>query len=358
MTRSLLALACLFPILMAGVASAAIFNVPAEYATIQAAIDASSAGDEIIIAAGTYAVAASHLLPPGGLTFRGTGAVILSGSAGAYFDVTDPQNLDRFRFENLRFVGNPIGIRTPVPSNPFPETRLEVENCAFVDNSVGISARNAGQFRLTNCRFEGGTTAVYLLFAWLFAADCEFLGPGTAIRADDGLADRLVERCLFVDCFGLYGAVALDVPAYFTLIQCTFDHCGTENGAAISSLQAGTIVLDRCIVAGSPGLAFGCIGGFENRFIITCSDLWNNAGGNWHGCAYGGPEENGNFSADPLFCGTSRGDYSIDAGSPCTAAGNTCDVIVGAFDVGCGATGVGPLPPAGSTSLSAVKSLY
>jgi hypothetical protein len=348
--RAILALACLLSLSTA--ASATLLNVPADHATIQAAIDAAAPGDEVVIAAGTYAVAEPHLLPPGGLSFRGTGEVVLTGSAGAFFEVTDPQNLDLFRFENLRFAGNPVGIRTPVPVNPFPETRLEVENCAFVQNGVGISARNTGLFRLTNCRFEGGAIAVDLRFAWMQAADCVFIGPEVAIHSDEGLADRLVERCLFVDCYGLYGAVSLDGDAYFILNQCTFDRCGATDGAAISSRQGAIVVLDRCIVVGGPGLAFGCIGGLDNLFIITCSDLWNNADGNWHHCGYGEPEENGNFSTDPLFCDPDAGDYSLDAESPCMPANNGCEELIGAYKASCNVTATP------STSISAVKSLY
>jgi hypothetical protein len=348
--RAILALACLLSFSTA--ASAAILNVPADYASIQAAIKAAAPGDEIVIAAGTYEVAAPHILPPGGLTFRGTGEVVLTGSTDAFFEVVDPQNLDRFRFENLRFTGNPVGIRTPVPVNPFPETRLEVEHCAFVQNGVGISARNTGQFRLTNCRFEGGDIGVDLRFAWMLAADCVFIGPEVAIYSDQGQADRLVERCLFVDCYGLYGAVSLDGDAYFILNQCTFDRCGAPDGAAISSRQGAIVVLDRCVVANGPGLAFGCIGGLENLFIITCSDLWNNADGNWHGCGYGEPGENGNFSADPRFCDPGAGDYALSAGSPCAPANNGCEELIGAYKVGCDFTATP------SASISAIKSLY
>lgn len=347
--RPFFAVACL---LLLPASAAAVLRVPADYPSIQAALDAAAPGDEILIEAGTYSVPTPHLLPPGGLTLRGEGEVVLTGSAGAFFEVADPQNLDLFRFENLRFVGNPVGIRTPVPANPFPETRLEVEHCRFEANGIGISARNAGQFRLANCRFEGGTVGVYLMHAWLLAADCVFIGQENAIRSEEGLAERLVERCLFVDCWGYYGAVALDEDELFSLIRCTFDRCGATNGAAISSRQGARVVLEQCIVANGPGLAFGCIGNPENLFIVSCSNLWENAGGNWHACGHGGPEENGNFSADPRFCDASAGDYSIRADSPCAPAGNDCGELVGAGGVACEATDVG------ETSIGAIKSRY
>lgn len=358
MRRALyLVVACL----LAANAQADVLNVPGDYPTIQAAIDASAPGDEIVIAAGSYDVANPHVLPQGGLSFRGTGEVALSGSAGgAFFDILDPQDQDHFRFEHLRFVTNNIGIRTPVPSNPFPETHLEVVDCTFVDNNVGISARNTGNLEVADCRFEGGGEGIYMLYAWLHAQDCVFLGmEGMAIYGEDGPPQRLIERCLFADCTATAGALAVVWDYHFTCRQCTFVRCGTAGGAAITASGVATIDLDRCIVVDGPGRALAC--SEDERFTITCSDIWNNAAGDWSDdCAIGGADENGNFSADPLFCNASAGDYTIDASSPCTAGGNDCGVIVGAFDVGCGATGVGELPPGTvqESSLSAVKSLY
>jgi hypothetical protein len=49
-----------------------------------------------------------------------------------------------------------------------------------------------------------------------------------------------------------------------------------------------------------------------------------------------------NFSADPLFCYESEGDYRINEQSPCAPAGNPGCGIVGAFPIGCGTTAVQP----------------
>jgi hypothetical protein len=69
--------------------------------------------------------------------------------------------------------------------------------------------------------------------------------------------------------------------------------------------------------------------------VLTCCDVYGNAGGDWVGYIADQAGINGNFSADPLFCDTANGDLHIFNASPCAPANNSCGVLIGALDVGC-----------------------
>ena len=76
--------AILMAMAMCGLATAATINVPADYTTIQAAIDAASVGDEILVSPGTYMGTGNWVINPHGkpITIRATGTpeeTILNG---------------------------------------------------------------------------------------------------------------------------------------------------------------------------------------------------------------------------------------------------------------------------------------
>jgi hypothetical protein len=90
-------------------------------------------------------------------------------------------------------------------------------------------------------------------------------------------------------------------------------------------------------------VAFGT--GYEALFVdaystmaLGCTDLYGNGGGD--ALPAGVIDNGGNFSADPMFCGSVESyDYELHGDSPC-APGNhpdaaQCDLI-GALPVGCG----------------------
>jgi hypothetical protein len=72
---------------------------------------------------------------------------------------------------------------------------------------------------------------------------------------------------------------------------------------------------------------------------LTCCDIYGNSGGDWVGCIASQNGVNGNISADPLFCHTPTGDFSVEACSPCLPGHHPyhydCSGIIGALGAGC-----------------------
>ncbi len=78
--------AVMMVLLVCGVTTAATINVPADYTTIQAAVDAASNGDEILVAPGTYTGTGSQVVDMLGK------AITLRSSGGATATVIDGEN--------------------------------------------------------------------------------------------------------------------------------------------------------------------------------------------------------------------------------------------------------------------------
>ena len=69
---------------------------------------------------------------------------------------------------------------------------------------------------------------------------------------------------------------------------------------------------------------------------ISCTNIFGNPGGDWTGPMLEQLGINGNISADPLLCDTAAGNYTISWASPCAPPNNSCAVLIGAGEVGCG----------------------
>ncbi len=102
-------------------------NVPDEYPTITAAIDAAFAGDIISIAAGVYD---ERLTVDKNLTFIGAGEdlTILQNSEGFDFEIMTI-NSSNVVISNLRFQGYPVQIRRGIVANT---ATLTLRNCKFI----------------------------------------------------------------------------------------------------------------------------------------------------------------------------------------------------------------------------------
>ena len=189
-------------------------EVPAEYPTIQAALDAADEYDTILIAAGTYHETGltpnvNNLLIQGELDDDGNPTVIIGPEPGTK---TSPSimaidNLDGLRIEGIHFTGSRAtsgGGMSITSSNP------AIENCLFTDNSAtsggGILCSN-GNLTISNCTFRGNSS-------------------------DDG------------------GAVFLD-ESEATFNDCLVDNNQTtNNGGGISAIDS-TMAISDCWISGN-----------------------------------------------------------------------------------------------------------
>jgi predicted outer membrane repeat protein len=281
---------------------------------------------------------------------------------------------------------------------------LALSNCRFLSNQAdwddqatadgGAIRAHASNLELNECRFEGNSamveglgSAVWLSASQLVATNCEFLdnftgGGSAALYTRSGCGAALI-RPRFERNQALFGSGSLSVgdDCHVSVDQGIF----LENRGGIAadeifvsntgSLQmTGTVLIAEATAATyGPLLDVDHPGGvlaLENCLIVLgpydtisdctygeidfqCSDVWSASGAVWVDCYADQLGVNGNFSADPQFCGEAgSGNYYLQSDSPCAPANNSCGELIGALPVGC------EVVATQETSISAIKSLY
>ena len=125
--------------------------------------------------------------------------------------------------------------------------------------------------------------------------------------------------------------------------QCTLvENRGGLGGGGVyclgSTTRPSSPVLENTIISDSPNAEAFLVRDEYCSPVLTCCDLWGNAGGDWTGPIASQNGVNGNFSACPSFWLIGMGDFHICDGSPC-APGNHPDGyvcgLIGAWPVGC-----------------------
>lgn len=160
-------------------------------------------------------------------------------------------------------------------------------------------------------------------------------------RMEDGITVQaqnlqriLIEDSFIGDTLRVFGSRTL-----LTARRSTFVGHGISFG--FSTGRDTKLRIEECIIVtdGEPAVVCSTYWGDQNlaSLYTKCNDYYGFNGLNWLGGNLDSIDTAFSLTEDPQFCDTGTGDYTILASSPCAPANNSCGILIGALDVGCGA---------------------
>jgi hypothetical protein len=347
----LLTVFALLLIIQASLFSATI-NVPADYTTIQQAIDNATSGDTIVVAAGSYqeqltidamtltiqgaGIGQTYILSPATLTATFTTSVdykcivgVINGGDLTLEDVTvDGQG---FGYSNDRFTG--IGFRNSAGT---------VTDCDIIDVSetpLGSTQHGVGIYAYNS---DGTNRLITVSYCTLSG----YQKAGIAINGAN--ADASISNCTCTGA-GQTTAIAQNGIQFAYSADGTIDTCtstghaytgGTLTGAGILLNSAGTTVVQNCpsITDNQTGVYF-----FDTSGAFTDSTVNGGVNSQGQGGAYYGLVMGQHAAHGPtvsVFGDGAGGDDSSRAPTVVDVTGNTIDADSTGHGVGVGIWGV------------------
>jgi hypothetical protein len=376
--------------------NAATIHVPADHATIQAAINAATNGDIILVAPGTYNEAINFNNKA--LTLESTGGpgVTTLNAAGANTSavtIPTPTQAGTVTFRGFKVTG---GTGTLAGSGAFASAtgggfrivagETVLENCHITANSAeasvasgaGIAYGGGGTLTLRNCLLSDNTASAFWITSSSSAGggisvstggivvliDCSLTNNvATASGAVSGVANGGAIRlsgatATFINCIidgnsvmpasaGQGGALSAVSSSHATFINCRISHNQAPTTIKTPGLYTSnsTLHLLNCTVVnntigGKP--PSDTVGGMmHSGGIATVSNciLFNNSGAQISGstvsssCVQGGFAGPGNIADDPQFVDATNGDYRLSTGSPCVDVGDLASLPSDSFDL-------------------------
>jgi hypothetical protein len=265
------------------------WHVPGDAFSIQAGIDSACAGDTVMVSCG----------PRLEYNIQLKSGVLLTSATGTPDCATiNGDNIDR--------VFYCVSVDSTAEVRGFTIMR------GLATQGAGVTALGS-DLRFTNCIFEdswanGIGGAAMLNLSDMTFTDCEFIINGATTSG---------------------GAVYMQ-SSDPTFRNCTFYSNNCYMGSALYCYASDPIIENTIINKGMSGRAVWCESG--SAPFVSCSDIYDNEGGDWIDCLAPQLGLRGNISADPRFCDPFFYDLTLKSTSPCFLS--TCGVM-GAHGLGC-----------------------
>jgi len=339
---------CLVVVILAGSVNAQVINVPTDYTTIQAAIDAGVDGDTVMVTPGTYSGPGNY-----NISLKGKAVTVQS---------TDPDDPQVVNATVIDCMGSPSMRGFIFGSGETLDTKVMGFTIKNGNNfkGGGIYCCNDSSPTISNCVITANTA--------VFGGGLAFEGAGSF---------GLISNCKIIGNSALVGGGGVYCNGSNPTVVSSFI-CGNfaPRGGAFYGHNAGTGVITNCTISGNAATMFaggvycyrGCDLAMENCIIwdnsamsaselfvaglgtsttvdISYCDIAQSTGSvscdststiNWG---------QGNIDADPNFVDDGilgprnervGADYHLNEGSPCIDAGDPCFVAeVDQTDIDC-----------------------
>ena len=311
-------------------------------ATIQAAIDASSNGDEVVIADGTYTGPGNHDIQITALQ------IVIRSVGGAQACIIDAQGLGRIFsvtvgsdvvFEGVTIANGLVNQTSGTGGGiRIQNSDAVIRDCVFSGNSAavagGLRHENGATLLLERCVFVGNTATAGGSGMFVFpdvvnVVDCVFDSNGGG--SGPGGAGDLSTTATYVNCLfssneaSFLGAGLASGGNLSRVVNCVFSRNQSPRGAGIA-VAGVTTIINSSSFGGNLGVA---VGAQSSPVTLQNCIVWGNSQGPFEGTPtaiqsdiQGGWPGAGNIDADPLFVQPGTDDLRLSSGSPAINAGS------------------------------------